>query len=55
MTHTRHPSQNIKDTLHRMSLDELVEARRLLQTELDRRQGREKFTPVQAWPDRITR
>lgn len=54
MTHTTHQAEILK-TLHRLSMDELIEAKRLLQAELDKRQGREKFTPVQAWPDLTTR
>ena len=38
-----------------MSLDELREGKRLLLAELDRREGRAKFQPITAWPDRITR
>lgn len=54
MTHTTHQAEILK-TLHRLSMDELLDARRLIQDELDRREGRAKFQPVQAWPDRITR
>lgn len=49
MSHTRHTHQEILRTLHRLSMDELIDARRLIQDELDQRTGKRKFQPVQAW------
>lgn len=53
MNNKRPPS--IRELLERMSIDELMEARRMMQSELDRRQGRKKFDPIQAWPRTSTR
>jgi hypothetical protein len=56
MTNSRHTHQaEILKTLHRLSLDELLDAKRLIQDELDQREGRKKFQPVQAWDSIHTR
>lgn len=47
--------QSLRELLSRMSLDELREGQRLLLAELDRREGRAKFQPIQAWPHLYTR
>jgi hypothetical protein len=55
-TRSGHAHQaEILKTLHRLSMDELLDAKRLIQDELDQRQGRKKFQPVQAWDNIHTR
>ena len=57
MTHHHHskPKQSLRDLLAAMSLDELREGKRLLQSELDQRTGKRKFQPVMTWPFLMTR
>lgn len=55
MDNSKKRQPSLRETVSRMSLDELREGLRILQGEYDRRTGKEKFEPLRAWDSIFTR
>jgi hypothetical protein len=55
MDNSKKRKPTLRETVNRMSLDELREGLRILQGEYDRRSGKDKFEPIKAWDQIFTR